>query len=90
MSEWKDVSSFCQTDKERIPNCFESRFGKFRLVVHRHIHYPKDMWLASCYPNVFSQLELASKDIEGAKCQAKAMLQAILEKAVAELAKVSV
>lgn len=82
MAVWKDTSSFSQGVKERIPNCFETNFGKFRVVVHRHRLYPQDVWLARCYPEVFDMRQLKSKEISEAQCEAAAMLQMYLEDAV--------
>lgn len=83
--KWDDTSSHSQGDKERLPNRFETRIGAFRLVIHRHIHYPPDQWLASCHPNMFSCFELCSKDLESAKCQAVARLQSILLEAIEQI-----
>ena len=55
--------------------------GKFKISVHRHIHYPADMWLFDCY-GLFDCKELASKNLEEAKCQAAALVQVELENAV--------
>ena len=82
---WKDTSSYSKSDKERIPKCFEVEFGHFKLVVHRHIHYPQDVWLASCHPELFRHRELKSKDLAEAQCQAVAMLQVELENALREI-----
>lgn len=60
------------------------KMGEFRLTVHGHIHFPKDMWLASC-PGLFDTDELASKDLNAAKCQATVKLQVILEQAIKDL-----
>lgn len=44
------------------------------------------MWLASCYPYVFDQRELKSKDIKEAQCQAVSILEVILRDALDALA----
>lgn len=85
MIEWKDTSSWSQNDTEedrKTPKVWTAKIGKFTLKVHRHIHYPADVWLATCHPDVMSQVVLASKDIDEAKCQAVAKLQVICEEAV--------
>lgn len=73
MIKWKDVSSYSQTDKEREPKAYEVRVGFFRLVVHRHIHYPKTTWLASC--DLFSNMSLSNTNINSAKEEALQMLK---------------
>jgi len=86
MAMWKDVSSFSQSNKDRVPWCFEAQFGRFRLVVHRHKDYPPDQWLATCYPGVFEHRELPSKDITEAKRQAATLLQVELQNALSQIA----
>jgi len=73
---WKDVTTISQ-DAKHGPSVFETRLGRFRLVVHRHIHYPANVWLASC-ESALNKRELASRDIEDAKSEAVAMLRAVL------------
>lgn len=85
MNKWKDKSSFSRDDQERTPNCFEARFGGFKLVVHHHIYYPKDQWLATCHPELFTRRELQSKDLAEAQREAISMLRAELEKAWKEI-----
>ena len=85
MVEWKDTSSWSQKDTAEdpeTPKAWTAKIGNFTLKIHRHIHYPPDVWLVSCQPGVMSQVELASKDADEAKCQAVAKLQVICEEAV--------
>ena len=81
MSKWKDKKKSYVCDEISQS---EISFGQFRLTVHRHIHYPPDVWLASC-TDMFSQMELKSKDLSEAKCQAKARVQSILEEALKDI-----
>ena len=85
MIEWKDTSSWCNSDVDRTPNSWTTHIGRFRLVVHRHRDYEPDQWLATCYPDVFCQFELSSKDVDEAKCQAVAKLQCICEDVIREV-----
>lgn len=78
MPDWKDKKK--RYDSDEIESS-EINLGRFRLSVHRHIYRPPDVWLASC-TGLFSQIELASKDLSEAKCQAKAKVQVILEDAI--------
>ena len=48
--EWKDISSFSQSDKVREPRTFEARFGALRIVVTRHIHHSATDWVLICAP----------------------------------------
>lgn len=68
--KWKDTSSYSQTDKVRIPNCWDIQVGAFCVTVHHHIHYPKDTWLVSCRGLDVSQVPLNSKDISQAQPEA--------------------
>jgi hypothetical protein len=77
MVTWKDVSSFSQSDKERIPNCFRATGGGVVVTIHRHIHYAKDDWLMTCEP-WFHPRVLDSKDTEDAKAEAAQKVTAAL------------
>ena len=85
MVEWKDTSSWSQSDTKedrKTAKAWTAKIGTFTLKVHRHVYFPPDVWLVSCQPGVLSQVELESKDIDEAKCQAVAKLQAICEETV--------
>jgi len=75
VEKWKD-----ETRRGEITGSV-LKAGKFKISVHRHIHYPADMWLFDCY-GLFDCKELASKNLEEAKCQAAALVQVELETAV--------
>jgi hypothetical protein len=64
----------------------ETRAGEFKLSIHRHVHYAPDVWLGSC-GYIFSQSELKSKDVQGAKAEAESKLRLVLEKALSDLDK---
>jgi len=81
MAKWKDRKRH-YNDEE--PSESSIRLGSLRLSIHRHIDHPPDQWLASC-SMFFSQRELKSKKMDEAKCQAKAILQVILEDAIADI-----
>lgn len=83
--EWTDTTSFSQGEKNRTPRVWTTRLGPFRLTVHRHIHYPKEQWLMSTAQMLFDCEQLASPDIEEAKCQAVAMLQAACQQVIDEI-----
>jgi len=83
MSNWKDVSSFSQSDKVRTPYAFETHCGQFRLCVH-HYHGCGDRWFASCR-SVFDLVPMKSKGIEEAKVEAIELLKKILTDALGEL-----
>jgi hypothetical protein len=79
---WKNISSFSRDDTDRTPNAWEAHAGGLRIVVHRHIHFPKDVWLLSTTP-FFDRKQLTSKSIEEAKEEA---VKLVCEKARAILA----
>ena len=37
MSEWKDITTYRQDDKIRIPRAYLISLGKIRLKVHRQV-----------------------------------------------------
>jgi len=82
---WKDVTTISQ-DAKHGPSVFETQLGRFRLCVHRHIHYPDNVWLASC-DGVLNKCELVARDIEVAKVEAVEMLRAILTNALKAMGK---
>jgi hypothetical protein len=78
------VTSFSQNAKDRTPRTWKAKFGRFDLGLTRHIDYPSDKWVTYCH-GVIHQQAMASRDLGGAACQAKAMLQAALEDAIREI-----
>jgi hypothetical protein len=48
--QWKDISSFSQSDKVREPKTFMAKVGRLSIVVTRHIHHPPDVWVLTCEP----------------------------------------
>jgi len=84
MIEWKDETMYSQGEKERVPRVWSTRAGKFRISVHRHIHYPPSQWLLSC-EGLFRNVALRPEDIDKAKSQAIAKMQVELERAMNEI-----
>jgi hypothetical protein len=83
MLNWKDVSSYSQSDKVRTPHSFEPRCGQFRLYIH-HYFGCGDTWFTSCR-GVFDIVQLKSKDIEEAKVEAADLLKKLLTEALEKL-----
>jgi len=81
-SEWKDISSYSQSDKDRKPTTFERHVGKLRLVVTRHIHYPNKWVIRS--DGIFEHL-INDCNTDQAKDTATDMLKKCLEAALKEL-----
>ena len=84
MTIWTDVSSWSQRDTAKVrktPKAWRTCVGPFEVKIHHHIHYPPEVWLATCN-GVFEQLEMTSIDVDEAKCQAMAKLQGILKEAL--------
>ena len=81
---WKDISSYSQGDRERIPRIWNCRIGRMSITVHRHIHYPDWQWLLSCMP-FFTNHELPFQDVEMAKEEAIKLVLIKLKKIIKEL-----
>jgi hypothetical protein len=79
--EWTDSSSYSRSDTDRTPTSWTAQVGRFRLVVHRHIHHPPDVWLASCN-DLLNKVELKSRDIKYAQQEALMYLHGILQNAI--------
>lgn len=85
---WKDITTYSQNDKERIPRIWHINVGPFRVSVHRHRHYEPDQWLLSTVPALFDCELLSSGDLEEAKCQALAKLQVACQETIDEIIEV--
>ena len=68
--EWKDTTSYSQSDKERIPRSWTIKSVELSITVHRHRDYDKDVWLLSCVNLHIDCKQLGNKDIELAKNEA--------------------
>jgi len=68
--KWKNESSFSQAEKDKTPNCWVAKAGRFKLTVHRHIHYPPTTWLLSCDGVRLECWELSATNIKEAKREA--------------------
>ena len=75
--KWRDITSYSQGQEDRVPEVLELKVGKFFLRVHRHIHYPPTVWLASC-DGLFNCKGLKSYTPGGAKLEAIEMLKIVL------------
>lgn len=71
MAKWNDISAHSRSETDRTPKTWEMKGPcGLRIVVTRHIHYPKDQWLLVCAGVVDGQYELEAKDIMAAKREA--------------------
>ncbi len=89
MKKWKDISSYSQNDKERIPTIWELRIGHLRVVVHRHRWEEPDKWFMSVHGDIdIDKLPLHQKDLEKAQKEALATLHSSLHRMCKEVAAV--
>lgn len=71
MSKWKDISSYSQSDKKRVPHTFEIRASGLIVTVTRWIHGDPARWYLLCYEAGFrSHTGLNNQDLEDAKKEA--------------------
>jgi hypothetical protein len=61
------------------------KLPSLEVIVHRHIDYPKDTWLCSCYAIKLERAPLESKDLEFAKTEALNLVFSRIEKMRNEL-----
>ncbi len=80
--EWEDVGILSVGEKDRILKSSEVKIGPFRLVLHRHIDYGPNEWLATCHPDIFRCELIPTDDISEAKRIAVTMLKDVLGKAL--------
>lgn len=80
MSAWVDTTSRQRGEaSDAPPRVYHRRAGSFRLSVHRHIHYPADVWLFTCEP-IATMRPLTAKDPAEAQIEADAIFtQALAE-----------
>lgn len=81
-------------ERKAIPGWVEYKKGKyiyhelalseFIITIHRHIYYPDGTWLATCYPALFKNKPLKSKEPDKAKLEAEFLLKNILKKTLNE------
>jgi len=69
MKEFKDISSYGQKDKNKIPHHY-TYCGAMPFAIHRHIYFPKDSWVLTCSTLDIDLLLLNATDIEEAKREA--------------------
>jgi hypothetical protein len=65
---WKDISSYSQSDKERIPKTFKCTISKYSLLVTRHRDYP-GQWLLRC-DGMFYEIPIEDCSAQAARAQA--------------------
>ena len=79
--KWKDRGSRINLTE---PGSSELRLAHFRLSIHRHIDYPKDVWFMSCH-GLFSMAPARSKRLARVKVEAVAKVGRMLCDALTEL-----
>lgn len=72
--QWKDATSYSQSDKERIPQTWKTDINGYELIVTRIIHH-SDVWFFRCRTLGIESRELRSKDIVYAKHEAILILK---------------
>lgn len=74
-----DVTSYSQTDKERIPKIlrFVTESGVI-FTIHRHLYYP-DTWLISSL-GICENVDLGTDDFEEAKVKGMLYIKSILDR----------
>ena len=86
MLTWKDVTP----GWDRSPSSFESRAGRFRIKVHRHIEHP-GAWCYSC-----PEMDIGATPLEGvddpesAKARAGEVVRRALEEALEAFGEVEI
>jgi hypothetical protein len=82
---WKDITSYTKTEKERLPRSFQSEGLSATLTVHRHRDYDGEQWLLSVYSLGINNQKLKSKDTIKAQKEAIDFLKNKLQGILAEL-----
>lgn len=83
MKKWKDISSYSQSDKKRVPRTFEIRAADVRVCVTRWIHGDPARWYLLCpEAGYVSHTGLNNQDLEDAKHEALCRVHDVLAKRV--------
>jgi len=77
---WKNTSHYSKGQEDQSPNEFTLKFGAFSIILHRHVHYPPDVWLFSFLDS--RAVELKSKNVIHAKMEAIAIVRGILQRSL--------
>ena len=81
---WKDATTYSRGETDRNPRVWTANVGRLKMTVHRHIHYPKNVWLLSCDP-LFDCHQLESPEELMAKRQSAELIAGQLHKALADI-----
>ncbi len=85
--EWKDVTSYRQSVKKKVPTSFELKIGNFRVILVWNHFYVPDEWSTSIY-EVYENYTLgltSYEDIEEAKVLARSKAIHTFESALKDL-----
>jgi hypothetical protein len=69
MIEWKDTTSYSQSDRERIPRVLTCKIGKYDIILHRIHGIPGTWYLSSRYLHI-KEIDLSDDDINSCKIKA--------------------
>lgn len=86
---WKDVTSYSQSDKKRIPSCWSVKVGRFKLSLVWSHRYCPDTWSTSLF-GVYEHFDLKMSsydDIDKAKNKALSIAKEVLSDCLSEIKK---
>lgn len=82
--EWKDATSYAQSDTVRKPSIWEASTKSLRICVHHYLGCDEE-WFVTCQELRVQRRPLKSVDIEAAKAEAVRFLVRRAKQIVAEL-----
>lgn len=74
MIHWRDDTTYSRGDCDSIPTTWVTKIGELRIVVHRHIYSPADMWHVTCQAVALEREALSAAELENAKEEALATI----------------
>ena len=84
--KWKDITTYSQGDKERIPCWWKANLETIDLRVgNKHIYVEEDKWIMHCEKFGFDIHILESDNEEDAKKEAVELVKAKIREIYAEL-----
>lgn len=60
---FRDTTEYRRNETSREPRTWTAGDDRLQVIVHRHIDYPKDVWLVSWRPSIWPMTELRHKAV---------------------------
>lgn len=83
MIEWKDTTSYSQSNKQRIPSVLEFKIDNVDIIVHRYVGCSG--WFLSSHNLRIDKKSLIGEDVEACKIQAIGFVREYIKDSIEKL-----